>query len=342
MVLDFQNIDDAIADAKNKSGDISLILGNGFSSAYGECFRYPTLKSRAEIPNLSRPKDRIFEESGSDDFETTMRRMSYTTSMLRLYSQGSSSDICCQIENDRLLIKNALVETLADIHPPSSRSIDSIKYRRTRSLIRKFSRIYSLNYDLLLYWATLNSDSDGEGIIGTDGFYKDGDSLVWRGHPSTATTKIYYLHGGMHLYYDEEDKKIHKLSNQKGKTIISQVRENLNNGHYPCVVTEGSSKDKIKRILESNYLNTSYESLDTLSGSLFTFGASLDKNDNHIFDKASGAPNLHSLYIGVRNPHSASAININARAQEIKKHHDDKNGKQLTLKFYNSSVPGVW
>lgn len=120
----------------------SLLLGNGFSVAYNPIFKYNNLK------------DEVFKKAfdGMDVEEI----------MLSLYSQPKYLD-------SRL--KAGFISAISSVHPDWA-SDDKIK--SCAAFLKNFSRVYTLSYDLLLYWVInsapelLDKFRDGFGIKTVD------------------------------------------------------------------------------------------------------------------------------------------------------------------------------
>ncbi|TGW44471.1 DUF4917 family protein, partial [Escherichia coli] len=140
-------------------------------------------------------------------------------------------------------------------------------------------RLFTLNYDLLMYWARNKKNLDPLTFDTDDGFRS---GRTWQRY--NTDQNVFFLHGALHLY--EQGSSIKKHANgDNGNTIIEQVQMNLDEGAFPLFVSEPTSEKKKERILHNPYLNFCYSALRKLKGTLFIYGHSMDENDRHIFDQ---------------------------------------------------------
>jgi hypothetical protein len=145
-----------------------------------------------------------------------------------------------------------------------------------------FGRIFTLNYDLLLYWAVLQlywavlqRNLSPPAVVVKDGFGRPGGGrLTWSQPSRSDEQEIFYLHGAMHYYVD--DHQVSKLEVGDGN-IVSQLESNLGAVRYPLVVTEGSRDDKEARIAQSAYLTYCHRRLARLNGALFIHGMAMSE-----------------------------------------------------------------
>jgi len=54
----------ALDDAAKHQYPLSILLGNGFSRAFSDEFGYGTLRSVADLPDLTVSKDQLFQQAG--------------------------------------------------------------------------------------------------------------------------------------------------------------------------------------------------------------------------------------------------------------------------------------
>lgn len=170
--------------------------------------------------------------------------------------------------------------------------------------MKAFSTIFTLNYDLLLYWVQLSLTHQFR-----DGFGLGTEQNGFRGPFSElAYCEIYNLHGGLHLFQDDRgeiEKRVHQ-----GSGVIDAISETvLNDGRLPVYVAEGTSTAKIRRINSVRYLSHCYSKLQNLAGNVFVFGHSADENDQHVYSAlfrtqktAAAFGNLSHLFFCVYKP----------------------------------------
>lgn len=331
---------DAFEDAKASSGELSLLLGNGFSQAYSRDFGYARLRDRAEMDGkLTVPQTRLFEHADSDDFETVINHLEQSARLIRLYDPQDTR-LAASLEADAQAVKNGLVETLTRIHPSSARSVPQSKYVAVRRFLAHFASIFTVNYDLLLYWS-VNQDELQPEVVKSDGFRRPEGELVWVHPDHDDDQKVFFLHGAMHLYTAGDD--LRKIVTTSGSNIVDQLRANLNDGRYPLVVTEGSRQNKEARISQSPYLTYCHRRLARLSGALFVHGVALSDNDQHILDAIADQPGrITALYVGLFGPPSAARNKVQLAAEQVAEACKKRFGDAPKLTFYDSATANLW
>lgn len=246
-----------------------MLLGNGFSIACRpDSFSYGRLFDEADFSTLSIGAEGLFGYSGTADFERAIEALRVSAFVLDLYDQDS--ELSERIRNDAQVLKEALAAVLAKKHPENVGEISDAEYARARTFLDHFSsgRIFTVNYDLLLYW-TLLQDLEPK-IKADDGFREDPDEpdaewVTWDGYAGHSQ-RIYFLHGGLHLF--DAGSTLRKVTwTRTGRPLIDQIREALAIELYPHVVTEGSSQGKLARIEHSPYLHKGLKSLKSCVGS---------------------------------------------------------------------------
>ncbi|NMT03591.1 DUF4917 family protein, partial [Vibrio parahaemolyticus] len=102
-------------------------------------------------------------------------------------------DIIEQIQADQEQLKDSLIEVIANTHPHRPGAIADDSFTLTRRFLTRFNNIFSLNYDLLLYWAVnkwnLPPFRPDRWCGMKDGF--NGDEWQQR------TQNLHFLHGGL-------------------------------------------------------------------------------------------------------------------------------------------------
>lgn len=331
---------DAIADAKDSNRDLSLLLGNGFSQAYSPDFGYARLRDRAEMDDkLTVQQAKLFEHADSDDFETVINHLEQSARLIRLYDPDDAQ-LTASLEADAHAVKNGLVETLTQIHPTSARSIQQPKYVAVRHFLSHFTNIFTVNYDLLLYWS-VNQDELQPEVVKSDGFRRPEGELVWVHPDRDDDQRVFFLHGAMHLYTADDD--LRKIVTASGSNIVDQLRANLSEGRYPLVVTEGSRQNKEARIGQSPYLTYCHRRLARLNGALFVHGVALSDNDQHILDAIADQPGrITALYVGLFGPPSAARNRVQLAAEEMVEACKARFGDAPSLTFYDSATANLW
>lgn len=267
---DLTSYEDALAASEEVSGNRHLLLGNGFSIACRpDSFAYGKLFDEADFSGLQISADSLFAFFGTADFERVIDALRVSAAVLDLYQDGLLEEAIEQIEQDASCLKEALAEVLARKHPDNVANIEDKEYESARRFLANFDGgIYTVNYDLLLYW-TLMHISEPK-IASRDGFHSDPEEedaawVIWDGYEDYRQ-RIFFLHGGLHLY--DVGSQLRKITwSRTGIPLIDQIRDALNENAYPHVVTEGSSEQKLARIEHSPYLHRGLKASTAAKGS---------------------------------------------------------------------------
>ncbi|KIH76248.1 protein of unknown function [Geoalkalibacter ferrihydriticus] len=255
---------------------ISVLLGNGFSRSWcDEPFHYETLYYAARFGDREREIRQLFTVLETQDFEKVTSRLRASRDILRLYAANEA--LVTQLEADAQLIKDGLLRAIAETHPSRPNEISDTEYRHVRSFLARFKNIYTVNYDLLMYWARNQNDLPPDDWDTDDGFRGD---RLWVG-PDTDQ-EIFFLHGALHLYETRYGVRKHSFT-KRGQAIIDTVQENLRQNVFPLFVSEPTSEAKLNRINKNPYLSYCLRQLAKESGYMFIFGHGFSDVDRHIF-----------------------------------------------------------
>ncbi|MCW5873294.1 MAG: DUF4917 family protein [Anaerolineales bacterium] len=294
MKIQLTTFQQALEKERNKKPHI--LLGNGFSRALSnDIFAYDALFDKANFSNLSEHARKAFEALATTDFEIIIKHLQSASLLGALY--GGKEASLAQMNSDAEGLKDVLVETIARSHPDLPAEIAPGQYLACKNFLAPFHRIYSTNYDLLLYWTLMH---DGEPNLKCD----DGFRTPETGKEDYVTysaqahdQNIYYMHGALHLFDTETELQKYTWVNT-GIPLIPQIRQALDNHKYPLFVAEGTSDQKFARIRRSDYLYHCYKSLSRIGGDLFAYGFSFSENDAHIISQLKHSK-VTGLYIGI-------------------------------------------
>jgi hypothetical protein len=336
-ILDFA---EALANASATTNKQHILLGNGFSIACRpDAFRYDALLDEATFDGSAADITRVFELLGTTDFERVIEVLELSSELATVY--GVESELGDKLRNDANVVRDALARVLAARHPDLPYEIEEAEYKACRTFLGRFERIYTLNYDMLLYWAVMQ---DLEPDITTDDGFRapedeDATYVEWDPYATFTTQRLFYLHGSLHLY--DSGNEISKITwSRTGIPLVDQIREALSERRYPLIVTEGSSEGKEEKILHNAYLNHAIRSFSSITGALFIHGHSLAANDDHILTRIVNG-RLSHLYVSVHgDPESARNRGLIERAANI----GDRRGNEapLTLGFYDADSAAPW
>ncbi|QIZ98634.1 DUF4917 family protein [Leifsonia sp. PS1209] len=333
---------EAIADADNRYPERSVLLGNGFSVDYNrQIFAYDSLAQEASLAGLSVPKEALFETVGSSNFEVVVEKLHSAANLQRLY--GGDDDVAAAFDDDADVVRNGLADALAARHPERAQTLSHDQVISARQFLSCFTTLFSLSYDLLLYWV-INQETPGIAVPRADGFgwpsTRDKQRHIWRARPRTPQS-VFFMHGALHFFV--EDNLLRKLSFGNDGPLVDGLRARLDQGEYPLVVTEGTREEKEARIDKSPYLRHSLTRFSQVRGALFIHGASLSSNDDHVFDRiAMDTSSVEAIYISLRDPKSGSGRRVVDRAREIQEHRRSNGGQKLRVAFYDAASASVW
>lgn len=156
----------------------SLLLGNGFSISCNQNFdlSYLTKQMASNNPIVNN----IFQylKNGNRDIEETMRMLNQSIDILQCCSQLNSSGfagVINELQRFSQNLKNQFITTIRGNHIPF---IDDDAKESALDFIRTYHCIFTLNYDLLLYWVVSHN-----GLYPfADGFGRDSNGLLIFNH----------------------------------------------------------------------------------------------------------------------------------------------------------------
>lgn len=331
------SFEDAVAAAGTSSK--SVLLGNGFSIALKpDIFAYQSLRDRAEVGSVSASVWQLFDSLGTNDFETVMKALRTSAIVARAYDRDEAE--IKRLLDDADSLRDLLVQTIANSHPERPGDVADHEYASCQRFLSHFARIYTLNYDLLLYWTLMNEE---EGLLPRDDGFRlpedDYDSLYVTWDPSVVGhQKVYYLHGALHLFDAGPDLKKYTWS-RTGIALIDQIREAMAEGAFPHFVSEATSLEKRTRIRHSAYLSRGERSLYSIGSSLFTYGFSFSENDAHIL-RAIRKSKVNFLGVGLYgDPSSESNEEIISRVHSLA---EAMRLRENRVVFFSSESAAVW
>lgn len=318
-----------------------LLLGNGFSIACRpDIFLYGKLFERANFDDLPKAR-KVFDALGTNDFERVICALRDFIQISEIYTPNTS----CERQTalfDADTLREVLVRTIASSHPERPSDITTSEYRHCKEFVTHFERIYTLNYDLLLYWTLMHDEIEPE-IKCDDGFRKPENDyeaayVTWEPE-NTRDQTIYYLHGALHIFDAGVEVQKYTWANT-GIALIEQIRDALNRNYFPLFVAEGASKEKMQRIRHSDFLSKTYRSFQPIQGALFLYGHSLAENDDHIL-RLIGRGKTVQLFVSIfGDPGTVENKGIVQRAKKLPALRSLKH--PLEVYFYSAESAHVW
>jgi hypothetical protein len=281
-VLSFDEALKAVRAAKHKH----LLLGNGFSIALKpDIFTYGSLFENADFSKVPHAKG-VFAALKTKDFEAVIRHLLNAAAAAALY-RPQDEKLVTELLADAAAIKDVLVAVIAKRHPDRPFEITPDQYAGCRKFLSNFGHKFTLNYDVLLYWALMQTEVDELDLLPDDGFrHPEGNfDAPWVSWQQGNSATVSYLHGALHLF--DAGSEVTKYTWSKtDKPIIDQIRAALDEEKYPLFVSEGTSVSKWERILHAAYLHKAHRSFESCCSSsgnaIVIYGHSLDDNDDHV------------------------------------------------------------
>ncbi|RVC81499.1 DUF4917 family protein [Mesorhizobium sp. M4A.F.Ca.ET.022.05.2.1] len=321
------------ADAYGKK---HLLLGNGFSIACKpDIFAYGSLFEEAK-KTMSKELAAIFGAMGTQDFEEVIRALQHAAAIVSVYRPKAvtTKDLLLA---DAEKLKIDLIKAVAGRHPARPNEISDARYTACRTFLSNFvgdyanGKIYTMNYDLLLYWALMHEEEDVLAHIALthdDGFRKDHNDfdapyVEWQGEGAAHGQNIHYLHGALHLFDAGYQLQKYTWVNT-GKALVDQANEALKKDLFPLFVAEGNSKSKLTKIQHSAYLHHNFKSFAAVcqtrskdGTALFVYGHSFAENDAHVLDMIGYGKIAHLFVSLYGDPSSPANLKIRANVERI-------------------------
>jgi len=195
----------------------SILLGNGFSRAWrNDIFDYANLLDAANFNDRETEIRELFRLSGTYDFEAVMRSLMAAKVVLESY--GGNAVLIKIIERDQQLLKDALIAAISATHPDRPTAVSTDQFTAVRRFLSRFDQIFTVNYDLLFYWARNIDNLPPENYSTDDGFRK---GCKWQGHGTSQ--EVHFLHGGLHIF--DSGTAIEKHASAQIGTGIIDLRE---------------------------------------------------------------------------------------------------------------------
>jgi len=342
---------DEIIEISDKIGDKrKLLLGNGFSCAWDkDIFSYSALLDKARESKEFKKEPEVaamFKEFDTKDFERIIKVLKDGSKLVRVYHGDiKNKSISKKLLKHSEKLKKLLVYTITHNHPDKTVRVSEEEKSSCYNFLKRFDRIYTLNYDLLLYWTVLNFINEGKF---EDGFHEGSpsdDYVVWE-IGDEITAKLIYLHGALHLFDSETE--IRKFTwSRTDKALKDQILEALKQDLFPIIVAEGTSKEKMEAILHNAYLSRGFSSFKKIGGQLFVFGHSFKNNDEHILT-AIEEGKIEHLFISIlksEKGENKNQIFSRVSLMEVRRDTLRKKGskiKSLNTYYFDADSAKVW
>ncbi|MCQ4346758.1 DUF4917 family protein [Pseudomonas stutzeri] len=311
-------MEDFVKELNSCTGTKSIILGNGFGLSYdlafGEGnFSWSTLLELCDIEEGA-PLFALLGDCNFD-FELAHQKLTNAVAILERYAPGN--ELIQVIEREIQELRDQLIVAVANSHPQSFNidfttdegKVKKAKIEACREFLRGFSNVFSLNYDLLLYWVRCFENN----YLGQDSFDKIDGELVF---VPDEDANFLFPHGALFLFRDG----VGAIKSKSGKAypILARVQENIANGHFPMCVSEGTGEQKLKAIRANSYLLYAYKRIEECAGTIFTFGCSFfEDKDSHIIKAMVKSP-CSKIVVGEYKPTEESFHRLSHEFAKVK------------------------
>ena len=316
---DVISFDEAIE--RTKGEDRALLIGNGFSAKY---FTYASLLEASDLEEGS-PSRNLFERLETADFEAVVRALESAVVVEQAFKNEDHAE---ELRASAQKVREALVAAVQKTHPAHR---EDLEYTVGAKFLANFASVFSLNYDLLLYWLNLEARQL------RDGFGLGEDHGSFRGpFREDAHCHIFNLHGGLHLFDNgagEMQKALHT-----GDGVIATIAKTIvEKRRLPIYVAEGTSGQKMRKINSVHYLRHCYDQLRRNGAAIFVYGHSADENDAHIYRAIFGSEAKH-LFFGVYQPDEEKLRHLDGALAKYQK----SAGSSMEYTFFASETASVW
>lgn len=339
-LLTFREVLEQFEDATKRP---HLLLGNGFSCSVHAGFQYSSLFEMARNNGLPPVAVSMFERYGTTNFEAVMRLLEDADWISRQYGAfgGAAST---PMFDDLQLVRQALIQSISQTHPPHSFALTKEQKSSCCTFLEHFHDVFSLNYDLLLYWVLL-----GEGKRRVDGFgFPSSDTenppYLVLSQPRDAKPWLFHLHGALHLYLADGETRKHRYQYQQ-RPLLDVICEGIQKSEYPLFVAEGSARQKMTHIRSNMYLSLCFQELVRSSNDFVCYGMSFGDSDTHIADAIADNDNICRLFVGLYGDWESEAnLKVRAAARRIQQRRLQLRNKKndLVIQFFDSESAGVW
>ncbi|MBZ0119756.1 MAG: DUF4917 family protein [Sandaracinaceae bacterium] len=312
----------------------TLLLGNGFSIAFSGAFGYKRLYDEAKKEGIGRHAEACFDHFGTVDFEHVLRLLGDAQWIGTEYGWQETK----VLEADAQAVRNALATAVTAPHPERGKEMPTDRLAAAQKFLQAYRRVFTLNYDLLLYWSILRG---AQAELLDDGFRPRNGALVFQGWDRER--RLYYLHGALHLFRSGIATGKHSWS-QSREALSEAVRSQIEQGNHPLIVAEGASEKKIERIRESPYLNACFTELGATASRLVTLGVSFSEQDEHVAEAIAENTGIRTVFVGVHGGlDSADGTALVARVKRLSERRGQLHPKKpLHLHYFDSATAKVW
>ncbi|MAZ40085.1 MAG: hypothetical protein CMF49_08180 [Legionellales bacterium] len=271
------------------------------------------------------------------------------------------------------LLKETVLDVIVDekFHPAYSNVFDDEIIKQCDYVticannLKCFERIFTINYDLILYWLFNKENLFDKGSAESDkkNGFRDGfsrrecylnqesqkkDYRLYGVSLNSNHWDFFYLHGAFHLLQTAET--AFKLVNSQGgifkslqelKKELQQEYEDFNN----LIIFEATTQAKLSQLNKNSYLSKAYDKVSPIKGDIIIYGCNLMNdgrvelgNDLHLWQKIINS-NTQNIYVAIGEEDLSKYSK--ELASQLSNYLFNAN-KKINLYCYNFNNVNIW
>jgi hypothetical protein len=263
----------------------AVVVGNGASIAVDPRFQYRSLHDAARNAGLlTRPVTDVFTYFPTTDFEFVLRSLSSAHAINKILKIKDATTAPTY-----KTVKDALIKIIQRVHPEHA-SVRSDLVAISKFL-RHFDTVFSLNYDMIVYWGMLRGNEKFGAnrlkdcfVAAKNRFEYDCEWLRKPYGAHSRATLVFYPHGSLFLGVDAFGVEQKIISDTRKLVDVIEQKWSVG-GLSPLFVSEGTATAKLHAIRRNGYLNYVYsEEIPRRRESLAIYGWSMSEQDQHVLD----------------------------------------------------------
>lgn len=270
-------------------------------------FSYDRLLAQA---CLNRPARQLFDEFGTANFEVVLEALWHAERTLAALGRSTTT-----VNALYRHVQHQLVAAVRAVHVPWD-ELPRDTLSKIAEVLRAHESVFTLNYDLLTYWAVMAGGSVanfGDFFWSQSNTFNAADCEL-----SLARTGLLYLHGGVHLWQDSATGYTGKWTRRSVGRLLVDLAKTFDErpNRRPLFVSEGTSAQKMAVIRRSDYLSFALRRLIEDSGNTVIFGASFGAQDDHVISALNAGPKRKfaiSIWPGTASQNIAAMARYRAR-----------------------------
>jgi hypothetical protein len=260
----------------------ALLCGNGLSINVWPGFEYVSLYEHAQGAGLTDLDLRLFSET--PNFERVLSDLGTAIRVNQILGVEAST-----VLERYQSVQRGLGHAVREVHVRQTQVGDDA-LKAIRAELAEYTWIASISYDLIVYWAM----ACGGLFRPFVDIFKGRDKL--RFDPDSTDVfvpniPVHFPHGAMHLVVNASG-DTWKLRARESQSLLDQFGEPIADDPEarPLLVTEGTSRDKLRAIESNAYLAHCLDRMREVELPFVVFGASLGEQDRHLLDALNEHP----------------------------------------------------